>query len=71
MCLLAGWIVAWLPADRESLTVGFVQLAADGAAGCILGPGFGDCLAARGRPLAAPYGAGLGCPGADCGEHGA
>lgn len=29
MCLLAGWIVAWLPADRESLTVGFGQLAAD------------------------------------------
>jgi peptidoglycan/LPS O-acetylase OafA/YrhL len=28
-CLMLGWVIAWLPADRESLTVSFWQLAAD------------------------------------------
>ncbi len=28
-CALAGWIIAWLPADRSSATVGFAQLAVD------------------------------------------
>ena len=28
-CLVLGWVIAWLPADRESLSVSFWQLAAD------------------------------------------
>jgi peptidoglycan/LPS O-acetylase OafA/YrhL len=40
VCLILGWVIAWLPADRESLSVGFCQLAADALPAAFWGVGF-------------------------------